>query len=246
MTTSNLYGLSRNDFYKIIDVFQSFAEIIEKVMIFGSRARGDYKRASDIDLAIVFRENSEQLYEIKDRLSQERIIYTIDVLDYDAISNDKLKHDIDIEGKTIFSTSSEGKMIDHMNKLKAKFVDLEKANKKLHESLERDPKLDDLVIDATIQRFEFTYELSWKLMKTYLEYQGHLEVTSPRKAMRQAFKDGLIQEGEKWLKMLEDRNRTSHTYDEEIALEIYKHVKEEYVVLFDHLLNELKERLLQD
>ncbi|PYZ92662.1 nucleotidyltransferase [Salipaludibacillus keqinensis] len=246
MTTNNWYGLSRNDFYKIIDVFQSFADIVEKVMIFGSRARGDYKRTSDIDLAIVFRKNSEQLYQIQDRLSQERIIYCIDVLDYNAISNDKLKHDIDTESETIFSTSPEGKVIDHMNKLKTKYGDLEKANKKLHESLERDPKLDDIVIDATIQRFEFTYELSWKLMKAYLEYDGHLEVTSPRKVMRQAFKDGIIQEGEKWLKMLEDRNRTSHTYDEEIALEIYKHVKEEYIVLFDHLLVELKKRLLEE
>jgi len=245
VTTNNSYGLSRKDFYKLIDVFHNFAEIIETVMMFGSRARGDYKRTSDIDLAIVFRKNSERLYEIQDRLSQQRIIYTIDVLNYDDISNNELKHDINTEGKTIFSTSSDGKVISHMNKLKDKFVDLEKANKKLHESLERDPKLDDLVIDATIQRFEFTYELSWNFMKAYLEYQGHIEVTSPRKVMRQAFKDGLIKEGEKWLKMLEDRNRTSHTYDEEIALEIYKQVQEEYIVLFDLLLVELKKRLLE-
>ncbi|WP_017756510.1 nucleotidyltransferase substrate binding protein [Calidifontibacillus oryziterrae] len=128
-----------------------------------------------------------------------------------------------------------------MNKILDKLADLERAVEKLHRSIDRDPIKDDLVIDATIQRFEFTYELSWKLLKSHLEFNGHLGVNSPRTVIKEAFKVGLITEGEKWLKMLEDRNRTFHTYDEETALEIYKNIKNEYVTIFDSLVNKLKE-----
>ncbi|OIJ22334.1 nucleotidyltransferase [Anaerobacillus alkalidiazotrophicus] len=243
MQKKNRYGLPKVDFFKIIDVYKSYAAYIERVILFGSRARGDYKLASDIDMAIKFRNDHEKFYSIKEKLSQLNIIYTFDLLDYDKISNEKLKKYIDTEGKTIFLTNSKGQVIGNMNKIIDKIGDLEKALKKLHESLVRDPKLDDLVIDATIQRFEFTYELSWKLMKVYLEYNGNLEVTSPRRTIQEAFKEGIITEGDKWLKMLENRNRTSHTYDEEIANEIYRNIKEEFSTIFDSLLEEMKKRV---
>lgn len=243
MSEKNMYGLSKNDFYQIIHVLKKYRDVIEKVSLFGSRARGDYRPTSDIDLAIFFRSNHEQLYKIIDELTEQSIIHTFDIVDYASISNQKLRTYIDTEGKTIFATNKEGEVSSNMNKINDKYHDLEKATKKLHESLERDPSLDDIVIDATIQRFEFTYELSWKLMKAYLEYSGHININSPRSTMKIAFKDQLIQEGDLWLKMLEDRNRTSHTYDEEIALEIHQNIKQNYITLFDHLLIELKKRL---
>lgn len=243
MSKLDKYGLGKENFYKLIDVFEQYAEIIENVTIFGSRARGDFKVTSDIDIAIKFRKENEQLYKIIDELSQLNIIYTLDVIDYDKVCNEKLKKYIDSEGKTIFQTNSGGKVIETMNKVRDKLADLERATLKLHQSLERDPDIDDLVIDATIQRFEFTYELSWKLMKSYLEYNGNLDVTSPRRTIKEAFKDGLIIDGEKWLKMLEDRNRTSHTYDEGTAFEIYKNIKQDYITIFDALIAKMKERL---
>ncbi|RLQ94568.1 nucleotidyltransferase [Falsibacillus albus] len=178
-----------------------------------------------------------------DDLSESDIIYSFDVLDYQKIGNSNLKGYIDKEGKTIFLTNPNGKVVDNLNKVSDKLVDLERAIKKLHESLERDPAKDDIVIDATIQRFEFTYELSWKIMKAYLEFNGILEVPSPRKTIREAFKNGLIKEGDGWLKMLEDRNRTPHTYDEAIAVEIYNHIKDIYIHLFDALATEMNERI---
>ncbi|MDF0728240.1 HI0074 family nucleotidyltransferase substrate-binding subunit [Cytobacillus sp. S13-E01] len=244
MKESNINGLSKSNFYKIIKIFEKYSDIIEAVLLFGSRARGDFKSTSDIDLAIKFRKDNNQLYKISDSLSEENIIYTFDIIDYEKISNEKLKDYIDKEGKIIFLTSPTGQVMDNMNKVKDKLADLQRAYNKLHECLERDASKDDLVIDATIQRFEFTYELSWKLMKTYLEYNGNLEVTSPRRTIREAFKDGILSDGEKWLKMLEDRNRTSHTYNEDIALEIYKNIKEDYITLFDALLSEMKVRII--
>ena len=83
-----------------------------------------------------------------------------------------------------------------------------------------------LVRDAVIQRFEFSFELVWKTLKLYLERQGH-ECGSPRPTLKKAFSEGLIptaEEADEWLQMLEDRNLTSHAYDEALATRIYQNV----------------------
>ncbi len=239
----NEYGIDKKSFYKIINVFTPYAAMIEKVILFGSRARGDYKEASDIDLAIKFRRNPHKLTEIMEMIETEAIIYTVDFIDYNKITNEKLKQYIDQEGKVIFLTNLKGEILVTTNKLKDKAADLKKAFNKLKSSALRDPAEDDIVIDATIQRFEFTYELSWKLMKAYLEYNGHLEATSPRKAIRESFKEGLIQDGNTWLEMLQDRNRTSHTYDEACALEIFENIKNSYLDIFQAFITTIEKEL---
>ena len=231
-----MYGLPKGSFYKIINTFTKYANIIDTVILFGSRARGDYKITSDIDLAIIFKKENEKLVHIMDELLEEAIIYTLDVIDYKEITNQVLKDFIDKEGIAIFTTNTNGNVVDNMNKMMAKMEDLVRALSKLKESLSRDPEKDDIVIDATIQRFEFTYELSWKLMKSYLEYNGVTDISSPRSTIKAAFKEGIITDGELWLKMLEDRNRTSHTYDEATALEIYNNIKKDYLALLDNAL----------
>lgn len=122
--------------------------------------------------------------------------------------------------------------------MKEKFLNYSKALARLNKALERD-KSDDIVLDAVIQRFEFTYELSWKLIKDYLSYNGIADVRTPREAFKEAFAVGLLNEGDAWIDMLEDRNRTSHTYDEEEARAIYERVKSNYY----RLLNNLKESI---
>jgi nucleotidyltransferase substrate binding protein (TIGR01987 family) len=95
----------------------------------------------------------------------------------------------------------------------------------------------DLVRDAIIQRFEFTFELIWKSLKLYLERQG-LECGGPRSTIKKAFTEGLIstpEEADVWLRALEDRNLTSHAYDEALAIRIHQHVVQEYVALFGQM-----------
>lgn len=238
---TNRYGLNKKIFYTIINILKNYSQYIEKAILFGSRAKGDYKQTSDIDIAIKFRKNNSKLYKIKDELLQQNIIYTFDIIDYDKINNKKLKDAIHKEGKVIFLTNSKGEIVLNINKIKDKISDLEKALTKLHESLKRDYKEDDIVIDATIQRFEFTYELSWKLMKAYLEYNGNLQGISPRRAIQESFKEGIIIDGEGWLKMLHDRNQTSHTYNEDTALEIFENIGKNHITLFDQFLDKMKE-----
>ncbi|MGE5630497.1 MAG: HI0074 family nucleotidyltransferase substrate-binding subunit [Caulobacteraceae bacterium] len=237
------YGLKKDIFYKIIDIFKDYSPYIKESVLYGSRARGDYKPGSDIDIAIKFRKNNEKIYEIRDKLLEQNIIYTFDVIDYGGIKNEKLKKYIDEEGSVIFMTDSEGRVIPNMNKIEDKVEVLEKAVQKLKESLERDYSKDDIVIDAVIQRFEFTYELSWKLMKAYLEYLGNVEGSNPRSAIQQSFREGIITDGEPWLQMLQDRNLTSHTYDEATALMIYDQIKNSYLEVFEKFLDNIRQRI---
>jgi len=78
----------------------------------------------------------------------------------------------------------------------------------------------DLNRDATIQRFEFSFELAWKAIQKALRGEG-LDAASPRNCFREAYRLGWILQEEPWLSMLEDRNLTSHTYDAKLAELVY-------------------------
>lgn len=88
----------------------------------------------------------------------------------------------------------------------------------------------DLIRDATIQRFEFTFEVVWKALKLYLERQGH-ECGGPRATLKKAFAENLVstpEEADRWLQMLEDRNLSSHAYDETLARRIHRNIVQDY------------------
>jgi nucleotidyltransferase substrate binding protein (TIGR01987 family) len=79
---------------------------------------------------------------------------------------------------------------------------------------------DAIVRDACIQRFEFTFEMAWKAIQAHARAQG-LPCVSPRDCLRTAFRLGLVEDDPGWMAMVEDRNRTTHTYDEASARAIY-------------------------
>lgn len=124
-------------------------------------------------------------------------------------------------------------------RVKQRWKDFEKALERLQEVLDEDPSLSSAIIDGTIQRFEFTYELAWKLGKDILDYSG-IEANNPRSVIKELFKAEMIQDGKAWIRMLEDRNKTSHTYDERKAKVIYKKIKKSYY----NLLAEFKDKIL--
>lgn len=98
----------------------------------------------------------------------------------------------------------------------------------------------EVVIDGVLHRFEFTFELAWKLVKSYLEYLGIVETSgSPRETIQNGFKQGIINDGEEWINMMISRNNLSHIYDEKISREIYNKIKDKYI----SLLVELKVKL---
>ena len=122
-------------------------------------------------------------------------------------------------------------------KLRAQMASLARAVERLKAALERHK--DEFIRDSAIQRFEFTFELAWKTLKTFLELQG-LEARSPRAAIRGAFQVGLLPEDPFWLEMLELRNLTNHTYDEALAERIYAELPKA-LERFQELLRRLEE-----
>lgn len=94
----------------------------------------------------------------------------------------------------------------------------------------------DLEKEGTIQRFEFTHELSWKLMKDFLEDKGIKGIIDSKDAVRHAFQNGLITDGQIWMDMIESRNKTVHTYLADILTEEYTLITQKYYPLFADFL----------
>jgi len=101
-------------------------------------------------------------------------------------------------------------------------------------------ELNELEKQGLIQAFEYNYELAWNTIKDFYENQGETDIQGSRDVIRLAFKRGLIREGETWMEMLKDRNRTSHTYNEEIVNEIVENIISKYYILFVELNRILK------
>lgn len=133
--------------------------------------------------------------------------------------------------------------------MKLDLSSLEKALKSLQRAVDRSQKAkeDEELRDAVIQRFEYSYELSWKMMKRMLEQESvnpsEIDTLSFRDLLREAAEKGFIQEIEPWFEYREARNRTSHTYDEESAKEVYESALR-FFPEANALLEKLKQRNL--
>lgn len=112
-------------------------------------------------------------------------------------------------------------------------------------SLSQQRQLSRLEQQGTIQAFEFTYELAWNTLKDYLVWQGIQGIVGSRDAIREAFSKSLISDGQIWMEMLTDRNRTAHTYNEETAKAILENIKQRYIVCFN-ALEQTMNKLMQD
>jgi len=114
---------------------------------------------------------------------------------------------------------------------------------RLQEGIAKYDEANDLSRDGIIQRFEFTFELAWKTLKTVFEDEGLTGLNSPKTVLREAFAAGLIKDDELWLAMLSDRNSTAHIYSEQLAIEICHNIQAKYVNEFSNLLKEIRTRL---
>lgn len=89
-----------------------------------------------------------------------------------------------------------------------------------------------MIKEGLIQRFEYTHELACNVMKDYGTYQGNTTIGGSRDATREAFQLQLVSDGEVWMDMIGSRNKTSHTYDETTADEIYGKILSAYYPAF--------------
>jgi len=103
-------------------------------------------------------------------------------------------------------------------------------------------ELTDLEKQGVIQGFEFTFELAWNVMKDYLEEKGITGIIGSKDTVRHAFNKGLIEDGQIWMDMIESRNISSHSYDEEIAEKLRQKIIEifyDQMTAFTNKMNEL-------
>jgi nucleotidyltransferase substrate binding protein (TIGR01987 family) len=91
--------------------------------------------------------------------------------------------------------------------------------------------IDDLLVEGAIQRFEYTHELAWNVMKDYAEYQGYTDIRGSRDAIRNALSINIINDAN-WMNTIADRNQTSHDYDDDTAKRIFENIKNIYFPLF--------------
>lgn len=106
-------------------------------------------------------------------------------------------------------------------------------------------ELSDLEKQGLIQVFEFVFELAWNVMKDYFLYQGNPAITGSRDAIRTAFKNGLIADGEGWMEMIKSRNQSAHTYNESVANEITEKILQSYHKLFAQFATDMQARAEQ-
>jgi nucleotidyltransferase substrate binding protein (TIGR01987 family) len=97
--------------------------------------------------------------------------------------------------------------------------ELKRAIARLKEALQL-PK-DDIVRDSVIQRFEFTVELSWKVLHKQLKASGISEALSPKNIFREGARLGMVSDAEAWIRFVDARNLSSHTYKESLAEQVY-------------------------
>ena len=124
-----------------------------------------------------------------------------------------------------------------------RYANFHKACGRLLEVTEADRFVDDLSVlelEGLVQRFEYTFELSWKVLQDLLLFKGYVFMLGPNGTIKKAFEDGLIVNHDGWRKMAKSRNTLSHVYDEEEVMPIIKLIYSDYAPL----LKQLDEKLL--
>ena len=122
------------------------------------------------------------------------------------------------------------------NRLKHRIDQFIKSLDTLENALARENDSENIVRDSTIQRFEYTLEMGWKLLQCILKDERvALPVNSPKKVIKAAFESNLIEGGNNWIKALDDRNNMSHMYSSGDSEGVYDRIKKDYIYIFRQL-----------
>ena len=124
---------------------------------------------------------------------------------------------------------------------KQRFQNFEKAMGYLEQALQI-PNPDIVQKAGIIQFFEMSFELAWNMVKDYLEDQGFVDIKSPRGALKKAFEMNILENGHDWMDLLQDRNLTAHTYDEQKATEMELLIQNKYYPILKALQLTFKQK----
>ena len=192
---------------------------VKELWLFGSRAKGVALERSDIDLAVLCPSASVKDWQkICDIIDDAKTFLKIDCVRFDQLTDTRLREEIEQSKVILF------KRIDNNHEWYNIFLDLGEALEKFHKVLSLDKKQYVFSVEASIQVFEYVYELFWKLLKKIC-YEEGAEANSPRTTFKEAYAMKLIDDEQTWLSIMESRNLTSHTYKPAAANEIYRNLK---------------------
>ena len=209
----------------------------ERIYLYGSYANGEAKDGSDIDIAYDDPECKDH-YKIVEDADKIDTLIKIDIKNI-AKTEKRFKNRVKSIGKVIFSATKKLRADDGLHNFSNAFTKFEEIINSRQELL--DEGFESIYLDAVIKRFEFTYEMSWKALKRYLDYLG-IEAKSPRQVFKEAYTHGILDNEDIWLDMIEQRNMTSHVYDESEIKEILEktdNYKDAFFKLKSSLENEL-------
>lgn len=217
------------------ELYQQIAAIgrrfgAHRIVLYGSRARGDYRERSDVDLAI-YGLPPETRSSFQDAIEELPTLLSFDVIFMDDPLSPEFIQKVEKEG------------IDLMTKYNDKYSKFLSAVDRLQESiLEYDDHPTETMRDGVIQRFEFCTELAWKTAREYLAEEGFVDLNSPRSVMREAYAFGLIDNDALWNDLLKDRNQTSHVYNQETARNIFARIRADYYQAFRALVERFQQK----
>lgn len=180
-----------------------------RIYLYGSQVNGEATQNSDIDIAYDDSESKKD-YLIQDEISTIETLIKIDVKNL-AKTEQRFQNRVKSTGKVIYSATKKLRAEDGL-------YNFSNALDRFSNALERENEIKedgfgDLFLDLTIKRFEFTYEMAWKALKRYLEFLG-FDPKNPRATFKEGYAQNILEDESVWLEMIEQRNLSSHIYDE--------------------------------
>ncbi len=129
------------------------------------------------------------------------------------------------------NTEQDIRWLQRFSNFRKAMVKLHQAVRIVEDAMDFGDEVDELLEEGLIQRFEYTHELAWNVMKDYVEYQGYTNIGGSRDAIRQALAINIIDDAQ-WMESIVDRNSTSHLYNDDEATRIYEKIIDVYFPLF--------------
>ncbi len=124
-----------------------------------------------------------------------------------------------------------------MSKLEAVLAQFKNSLERLKEVMKKEK--DEFMRDSAIKRFEISFDLSWKLVKAFLEEKHGVKCSPPKSCFREAYKQKMIKHDDFWIELVNARNNTAHVYKEEVAEEVYALIPKA-IKKFDELVNAIE------
>ncbi len=181
----------------------------ERIYLYGSQADGTAVKTSEIDIAYEDTK-CENNYKIIDDIENIETLIKIDVKNI-ANTEKRFYNRVKDTGKVLYSATKKLRAEDGLHNFTNALIKFKEVVEK--EDFYKKEGFGDIYLDIVVKRFEFTYEMAWKSLKRYLDFIG-IDAKNPRSVFKEAYAQQIIKDENVWLDMIEQRNLSSHIYDE--------------------------------